>query len=94
MQAKAMVYIEDGSACTTTADVDDAAALYLLVAQKGKAGQIYNATSETNVAFKQIADAIAKAVNVSVRSQSYADAEATLGPFFARFPQFGELSEQ
>ena len=85
VQAKEMVYVEEGSACTTTVNVDDAAALYLLVAQKGKAGAIYNATSETDVTFKQIAEAIGKAVGVPVRSQSFADTEAKLGPFYARF---------
>ncbi len=85
-----MTYVDQGSAHTTTVNVDDATTLFLLVAQKGRAGEIYNAIFEKNVTFKQIADGVAKAVSVSTRSQSFVNTEARMGRFFARFFQFGE----
>lgn len=85
VQAGEVVYVGDGKARTTTVHVDDAARLFLLVAQKGRNGEAYNATAETNVTFKQLAEAMAKAVGVPVRAQSYAETEAKMGPFFAKF---------
>ncbi|KAF1849813.1 putative NAD dependent epimerase/dehydratase [Cucurbitaria berberidis CBS 394.84] len=80
-----LIYVDDGSARTTTVHVDDAARLFLLVAQNGGVGEIYNATSETHVTFKQLMEAIGRTICVPVRSQSYADTEATRGRFIASF---------
>ncbi|CAO2658633.1 Nn.00g063560.m01.CDS01 [Neocucurbitaria sp. VM-36] len=85
VRAGEMVYVGDGEARTTTVPVDDAARLYLLVAQKGTTGEVYNATFETDVTFKQLTEAMGKAIGVPVRSQSYADMETKLGPFFTKF---------
>lgn len=80
-----MIYVGDGAARTTTVHVDDAARLFLLVAEKGRAGEVYNTTAETNVTFKQLAEAMGKAIGVPVRSQSYEDFEKKMGPFFTKF---------
>lgn len=78
-------YVDDGAVRVTTVHVDDAARLYLLAAQKGRAGEAYNATWETHVTQRQLAEAMGKALNLPVRSQPYADTEAKLGAFLARF---------
>ncbi|KAF2255396.1 putative NAD dependent epimerase/dehydratase [Trematosphaeria pertusa] len=78
-------YVDEGSARTTTVHVEDAARLYLLVAQKGRAGEAYNATFETDVTQRQIAEAIAKQLGLACPSMPKADLEATMGPFFATF---------
>jgi nucleoside-diphosphate-sugar epimerase len=85
VQAGESVYVGDGRKCTTTVHVDDAARLFLLVAQKGGKGEIYNATAETDVTFKQLAEAIGEAVGVPVKSQRYEDLEKENGVFFAKF---------
>lgn len=78
-------YVGDGSKRTTTVHVEDAARLYLLVAQKAPAGEIYNATSETDVTFRQLAEAMGEVMGVSVVSQKYEDVEAGVGEFLANF---------
>lgn len=85
VSTKAVIYLDGGEGCTTTVHVDDAAAMFLLVAQKGKAGQAYNAAFETNVTFKQLAEAMAKALDVPARSIPFAAAAEKMGPFLAKF---------
>jgi nucleoside-diphosphate-sugar epimerase len=80
-----MNYVGDGAARTTTVHVEDAARLYILVATKASKGEVYNATSETNVTFRQLAEAIGKVLGVPVRSQSYEDTESKVGVFLAKF---------
>ena len=80
-----MSYVGDGAKCTTTVHVDDAAALYLLVALKGPPREVYNATSEMNVTFKQLAEAMGRTMGVPVKSVSYEDMTGKAGPFLARF---------
>lgn len=78
-------YVEDGAFITSTVHVEDAARLYLLLAKKAPAGEAYNTTSETNVTQKELIEAIGKALQLPVRSQSYADTEAKFGAFLANF---------
>jgi nucleoside-diphosphate-sugar epimerase len=80
-----MTYVESGEKRTTTVHVDDAARLYLLVSEKAKAGEIYNATSETDVTFRQLAEAMGKTMGVRVVSVKYEDLEAKVGVFLAKF---------
>ena len=80
-----MTYIDDGGKCTTTVHVEDAARLYLLVALNAPAGEIYNATSETDVTFRQLAEAMGKILGVPVRSQSYEVMESKAGVVLTRF---------
>jgi len=78
-------WIDEGKACVTTVHVDDAARLYLLAAEKGRAGECYNAAYETNITHRELAEAIAATIGVEVKQQSYEDTEKTMGIFFAKF---------
>jgi nucleoside-diphosphate-sugar epimerase len=80
-----MSYVDDGIKRTTTVHVEDAVRLYLLVAEKAPAGEIYNATWETNVTFRQLAEAMGKTLGVPVQSQPYAELESKFGIFLAKF---------
>ncbi|KAB8360548.1 hypothetical protein FH972_024288 [Carpinus fangiana] len=77
--------VDAGRNHTTTVHVDDVASLYLLAAQKGKAGEVYNATTATNLTARQIFDAIAAAVGVSVQDIAHDDAVKHIGVTFAWF---------
>lgn len=82
-QTGGVVCVNGGTNHTTVVHVDDAARLFLLAAQKGKAGELFNASSATDVTARQIFDAIATTLGVPVRDISYAEAQAKLGPIFA-----------
>ncbi|KAF2833604.1 NAD dependent epimerase/dehydratase [Ophiobolus disseminans] len=84
-QTGVLGYVGDGAKRTTTIHVDDAARLYLLVATKAPGGEIYNATSETNITFKQLAEAMGKVLGVKVESVEYEDMAGKAGPFLAKF---------
>ena len=84
-QAGAWQYVDGGVATTTTVHVDDAARLYLLAAQKGRSGECYNATWETNVTQRELAEAFTTALGIPLRGISFQDFAAKAGPFFARF---------
>ena len=77
--------VDGGKNRTTTVYVDDAARLYLLALEKGKPGEIYNASSATDVTAGEIFKAIGTAIDVPVRDISAADAEAAMGPFVTFF---------
>lgn len=62
------IYIDDGSVCTSVANVDDAAQLYLLAAKSSKPGDVFNCTTSTTVTFKQIAEALGDVLELPVRS--------------------------
>jgi nucleoside-diphosphate-sugar epimerase len=78
-------WVGEGKAFVTSVHVDDAARLYLLAAEKGRAGEIYNATYETNITHRQLAEAIATVAGVEVKQQSYEDTEKMMGMFFTVF---------
>ncbi|XXG96728.1 DnaJ-like protein xdj1 [Hypoxylon texense] len=75
-QAGEIAYIEDG-----------AARAFLLAVKKGRAGEAYNAASETDATTRQIYETIAETLGggTALRSQSVADAQAKLGVFLVRF---------
>lgn len=81
----AATYVDGGSTRTTTVHVDDAARLYLLVAQKGRAGEAYNASAETNVTMKELQGAIAETLGVPALNLSKEDALAKMPPFLVNF---------
>jgi nucleoside-diphosphate-sugar epimerase len=80
-----VVCIDDGAAKTSVVHVDDAARLYLLAVRKAKAGDVFNATSSTDVTARQLAEAMAFSLELPVRSVPFEDAKARFGEFFARF---------
>jgi nucleoside-diphosphate-sugar epimerase len=84
-QAGSVTCVDGGKNHTTVVHVDDAARLFLLAAQKGKAGELFNASGATDVTARQIFDAIAAALGVPVRDITYADALAKVGETFAWF---------
>jgi nucleoside-diphosphate-sugar epimerase len=61
-------YVGDGKNCWCAGHRDDAAKLYVLAAEKGKAGSIFHAVAEEGVPVKDIGTAIGKQLNVPVIS--------------------------
>lgn len=84
-QAGSVTCVDGGKNHTTTVHVDDAARLFLLTAQKGKAGNIYNASGSTDVTARQVFDAIAAELGVPVRDVTYEEALPQMGETFAWF---------
>lgn len=82
---KETIYIGDGGARTSTVHVDDAARLYLLAAKHAQAGDIFNATSSTNVTARQLAEAMGAALKLPAQSITLDEATAKIGPFLAKF---------
>ena len=78
-------YVGDGTRLTSSADVDAAAELYLLAAEKAPAGSIFNCTTETDIRLRDLAEAIGKAVGVPAKSVSRSEADAIIVPFIAKF---------
>ncbi|KAJ4344596.1 uncharacterized protein N0V89_012340 [Didymosphaeria variabile] len=78
-------FIKPGTALTTTVHVEDAARLYLLIAEKGKAGESYNATSETDIEQKAISEAICQTLGVPCEQFELEEAKAKMGMFLAMF---------
>lgn len=85
LQSKQAVYVDDGQTKTTTVHVDDAARLYLLAAEQGKAGDVFNASDANDITLRQMAEAYAAALGVPAVSITKEEAEKTLGPFFSHF---------
>ena len=78
-------YVGDGTRLTSSADVDAAAELYLLAAEKAPGGSIFNCTTETDIRLRDLAEAIGKAVGVPAKSVSRSEADAIIVPFIAKF---------
>lgn len=85
LPAGQVIYVNEGSVRTSSVHVDDAARLFLLVAEKGNAGEVFNATSSTNVTTRQLSEAIASVLDVPVISQTHEETAAKYGEFFAKF---------
>lgn len=77
--------VGSGAAKTSVVHVDDAAALYLLAAQKAKGGDVFNATSSTDVTFAQLAEGMSGLLGLPLREISYEEAGGKFGRFFAMF---------
>lgn len=82
------IYVGDGSIHTSTVEVDDAADLYLLAAERAEKGSVFNAVSSTSVTLKALAIAIGEALGVPVRSVTLDEARAIWGDFLTSFVQF------
>ncbi|KAF9151029.1 hypothetical protein BGX21_010669 [Mortierella sp. AD011] len=85
IESSQSLYLGNGEHCASEVYVDDAADLYLLVAQKATSGEIYNGTSKTSTNYQQLATAIGDLVQVPALSISFEDAVARWGPFLASF---------
>ncbi|WP_320073217.1 SDR family oxidoreductase [Nostoc sp. MG11] len=81
------IYADDGSLRTSDVHVDDAAELFLLAAQKAKAGEVFNGTGSTSLTLKAMAEAIGAVLQVPVRSVSREEAETKWGEFLTAFVQ-------
>ena len=79
------VSVDPGTALTTSVHVEDAARLYLLIGEKGRAGESYNATSETDIPQKSICETICKNLGIPCKELELEDAKAKLGDFLAIF---------
>lgn len=79
------IVVEGGKKKTSTVYVDDAANAFLLALEKAEAGEEFNVTSETNVEFRQIAEAICEVLGVETMDVGLADAKGMMGDFFAAF---------
>ncbi|KAI1615657.1 oxidoreductase [Exophiala viscosa] len=78
----AAIYVGDGSAKWPAVHRYDAAALYRLALEKGKAGGIYHASAEQGIAQKDIQGLIGKVLNLPVESKPMQEGLPKLG-FFA-----------
>ncbi|KAF2624725.1 NAD(P)-binding protein, partial [Macroventuria anomochaeta] len=77
--------VDGGEKYTTVVHVDDAVRLYLLVAERGGAGEAYNATAQNNITQGQLAEAICKAIDVPCKLLRYREAVPKVGEFLASF---------
>ena len=82
------LYVGEGALRTSDVHVDDAADLYLLAAEKAKAGEVFNGTGSTSVTLKQLAETIGDALQLPVRSTNREEIEAKWGEFLTAFVQF------
>lgn len=72
----AAMYIGDGEQRISAAHVDDTARLYLLAAKNARTGEAYNATVETSVTNRQLAEAIGEILDVPTQSMPYEEVQA------------------
>jgi nucleoside-diphosphate-sugar epimerase len=86
-QKGALKIVGDGENHLTLVHVEDLAKLYLLIAQKGKSGEIYNGTNDKSVKYKEVAEQIAKTAGVPGKVQTWPLQEAiqAIGPFAEGF---------
>lgn len=82
------VYIEDGQNHWPAVHRFDAANVYKLIVEKQPTQQVYHAVAEEGIAFKQIAEAIGKGLNVPAVSKNAAEAEK----HFTWFTYFAKMN--
>lgn len=78
-------FVTPGTALTSTVHVDDAACLYLLLVERARAGESYNATSETDVQQNQISEAICEVMGLECEALDVDEVKAKMGMFLAVF---------
>ena len=77
--------VDEGATRTSTVHVNDAARLYLLAAEKGIAGECYNAASETTSTLKEISTVVAHAIGAPTKHLSRPEATSQLGPMLTAY---------
>lgn len=75
----AALIVDGGNNHITYVHVDDAARLYLLAGEKGKAGEEFNGSGGTDVTARQLFDAIAAEIHVPVKDSSFDEVKASYG---------------
>ena len=91
------LFVDEGTTRTSGVHVDDAAALYLLIAQKLragdiKAGEIFNATASNYPTVKEMAEAIGAVLGVPVRSAKLEEVQEKWGEFLVWFVQHTNMA--
>ncbi|KAG6826547.1 hypothetical protein H0H92_015415 [Tricholoma furcatifolium] len=83
LKAGESAYIDDGANTLPNIHVDDLASLYLAMAEKAKAGEIFNATTRWDTTYKDMTSAVGTVAQVPVRSITKEEAVKRWGPFRA-----------
>ena len=91
------LFVDEGITRTSGVHVDDAAALYLLIGQKLKAGdikagEIFNATASNYPTVKEMAEAIGAVLGVPVRSAKLEEVQEKWGEFLVWFVQHTNMA--
>ena len=81
----AALVIDGGKVKTSTVHVDDVGRLFILAAEKTKAGESYNATAETDITFAEFMGAIATSAGVPVKDLTAEEALASIGPMWSDY---------
>ncbi len=84
-EAGVACYVEPGDFKYSVVHVDDVAALYVLALEKGTAGSVYHAVSESGITVKAIAQATARLVGCEAKSISNEVAKKVWGPELTTF---------
>ncbi|KAM3074925.1 hypothetical protein ACMFMG_008331 [Clarireedia jacksonii] len=85
LQSGGVMCVDGGKNRTTVVHVEDAARLYLLVAEKAKAGEVYNASADTNVTAREMSEGIAQALSLPIRNLTSAEIIAQFGETLGKF---------
>lgn len=78
-------YVNEGNIKTSAVHVDDPAALFPLAAEKADAGDIFNASSISDVTTRELSEAMGSILGLPVKSFSYDDTVSKFGEFLSRF---------
>lgn len=78
-------YVEPGDYQYSTVHVDDVARLYVLALEKGQAGALYHAVSESGITIKAIAEAIAHLLGCGMKAMSQEEATQQWGLLLTTF---------
>jgi nucleoside-diphosphate-sugar epimerase len=73
-QTRGARFIEPGDYQYSVIHVDDVAKLFVLALEKGRAGAVYHAVSESGISIKAIAEAIARLLGCAVKGMSKEEA--------------------
>ncbi|KAH8173490.1 NAD dependent epimerase/dehydratase family protein [Sarocladium implicatum] len=93
-KAGSVSYVGDGALLASTVHVDDAARMFLLAMEKGRAGEAYNCVNSNSpsVTLRQLNEAMAQVLGIPVASKTFEEAVQVLGPGFAKFVSKGNKS--
>lgn len=78
-------YVEQGDYKYSVVHVDDVARLYVLALEKGQAGAVYHAVSETGITIKAITEAVSHLLGCGIKAISKEEAIQEWGGFLTTF---------